>query len=459
MHARGDMITGVLKQQYGFSGFVISDWQGINQIGPDYETDIKVGVNAGIDMVMVPDQYVNFENDLTDLVGNGGVTEARIDDAVSRILTQKFKLGLFEHPYADRTNAPTIGDAAHRAVARQAAAESQVLLKNDGVLPLAPTANVYVAGSNADDLGNQTGGWTVTWQGASGTHDVGTTILQGMQADAPGAHFTFSADASAPTAGSDVGVVVVGETPYAEGVGDIGNGHTDDLSAADRSAIDKVCAAMKCVVLIVSGRPMNIAPIQAEANAIVASWLPGTEGEGVADTLFGLKPFTGRLPETWAKLVNTTSTPLNVGDKNYDPLFPYGWGLRTDSARARITTVRDAIASQHTVTARIATQALTALLAPGHWNKDGSVRDPIPAFVLLGLASPAVSGTSSSAEANANLLVSVARDIAQAAVVAHGASAMSRTASLTANAEHDLLTGDPKQAVAGLAAAWLAAQR
>ena len=459
MHARGDMITGVLKQQYGFSGFVISDWQGINQIGPDYETDIKVGVNAGIDMVMVPDQYVNFENDLTDLVGNGGVTQARIDDAVSRILTQKFKLGLFEHPYADRTNASTIGDAAHRAVARQAAAESQVLLKNDGVLPLAPTANVYVAGSNADDLGNQTGGWTVTWQGASGTHDVGTTILQGMQADAPGAHFTFSADASAPTAGSDVGVVVVGETPYAEGVGDIGNGHTDDLSAADRSAIDKVCAAMKCVVLIVSGRPMNIAPIQGEANAIVASWLPGTEGEGVADTLFGLKPFTGRLPETWAKLVNTTTTPLNVGDKNYDPLYPYGWGLRTDSARARITTVRDALASQHTVTARIGTQALTALLAPGHWNKDGSVKDPIPAFVLLGLASPAVSGTTSSAEANANLLVSVARDIAQAAVVAHGASAMSRTASLTANAEHELLTGDPKQALAGLAAAWLTAQQ
>ena len=132
MHARGDMITGVLKQQYGFDGFVISDWQGINQIGPNYETDVKVGVNAGIDMVMVPDQYANFEHDLTDLVSNGGVTQARIDDAVGRILTQKFKLGLFEHPYTDRTNASTIGDAAHRAVAREAAAESQVLLKNAG---------------------------------------------------------------------------------------------------------------------------------------------------------------------------------------------------------------------------------------------------------------------------------------------------------------------------------------
>ena len=171
-----------------------------------------------------------------------------------------------------------------------------MLLKNDGVLPLAKTANVYVAGSNANDLGNQTGGWTVTWQGASGNNDVGTTILQGMQADAPNAHFTYSRDASAPTAGSNVGVVVVGETPYAEGIGDIGNGHTDDLSASDRAAVDKVCAAMKCVVLVVSGRPMNIAGIQGEANAIVASWLPGTEGEGVADTLFGTVPFTAGCP-------------------------------------------------------------------------------------------------------------------------------------------------------------------
>jgi beta-glucosidase len=459
MHACGDMIIGVLKQQYGFSGFVISDWQGINQIGPDYETDIKIGVNAGIDMVMVPDQYANFEHGLADLVANGGVTRVRIDDAVSRILTQKFKLGLFEHPYADRTNASTIGSAAHRAVARQAAAESQVLLQNGGVQLLSSSASIYVAGSNADDLGNQTGGWTVTWQGASGNHDIGTTIFQGMQADAPNAHFTFSADASAPMAGSDVGVVVIGERPYAEGVGDIGNGHTDDLSAADKAAVDKVCAAMKCVVLVVSGRPMNIASIQGEANAIVASWLPGTEGEGVADTLFGSKPFTGRLPETWAKLVNTTTAPVNVGETTYDPLYPYGWGLRTDSERARITMVRDSLADQHTSTAKLAVNELTALLNPAHWNADGSVRDTSLAFVLLGLASRAVGGTSASAEANANLLVSVARDITQGAVVAHGASAMSATAALTANAEHELLVGNPRSAIAGLAQAWRTAQQ
>jgi beta-glucosidase len=458
MHARGDMITGVLKQQYGFKGFVISDWQGINQIGPDYETDIKTAVNAGIDMVMVPDQYATFEHDLADLVANGGVTQARIDDAVGRILTQKFKLGLFEHPYADRTNASTIGGAAHRAVARQAAAESQVLLKNSGVLPLSPSANIYVAGSNADNLGNQTGGWTVTWQGASGSQDVGTTIFQGMQDVAPTAHLTLSADGSAPMAGSDVGVVVVGETPYAEGVGDIGNGRTDDLSTADKAAVDKVCAAMKCVVLVVSGRPMNIASIQSEANAIVASWLPGTEGEGVADTLFGSRAFTGRLPETWAKLVNTTTTPANVGDTSYDPLYPYGWGLRTDSQRARITTVRDSLAKQQTLKAKLAVLELTVLLKPSNWTSDGSVRNPALTFVLLGLASPAASGTSASAETNANLLASVARDLTQAAVVTNGASAMANTAALTANAEHDLLLGNPTRAIAGLAQAWRTAQ-
>jgi beta-glucosidase len=454
MHARGDMINGVLKQQYGFDGFVISDWQGINQLGPNYENDIKVGVNAGIDMVMVPDQYVNFEHDLADLVANGGVTPARIDDAVRRILTEKFKLGLFEHPYTDRSNASTIGDAAHRAVARQAAAESQVLLQNAGALPLAPSTNIYVAGSNANDLGNQTGGWTVTWQGASGNHDVGTTILDGMKADAPNAHFTYSADASAPTDGFSVGVVVVGETPYAEGVGDIGNGHTDDLSAADKAAVDKVCVAMKCVVLIVSGRPMNIASIQGEANAIVASWLPGTEGEGVADTLFGLKPFTGRLPESWAKLVNTTTAPVNVGDASYDPLFPFGWGLRTDAERARIASVRDWLAKQSTLSAKLAATDLTVLLNPVHWKADGSLRDPALAFVMLRLAIPAVRGTTQDAEANANLLVSVARDLAQNAIVAGGASAMSATAALTANAEHDLLAGNPQVAIAGLQQAW-----
>ncbi|MET7477357.1 glycoside hydrolase family 3 N-terminal domain-containing protein [Streptomyces sp. NPDC005648] len=325
MHARGDMINGVLKGRMGFDGFVISDWDAVNQLPGDYATQVTTAVDAGVDMMMVPYSYKDFSATLVDQVKAGKVDRKRIDDAVARILTQKFRLGLFEHPYADTTNAPQIGSTSHRAVARQAAAESQVLLKNSGgVLPLKKNQKVYVAGSDADDLGNQTGGWTVTWQGASGTHTRGTTILDAMRKDGD---VTYSEDASAPTAGYDVGVVVVGETPYAEGVGDVGNGHDLQLSAADKAAVDKVCAAMKCAVLIVSGRPLLIGDRLGEIDALVASWLPGTEGDGVADVLYGKRPFTGRLPVTWPK--SEAQLPINVGDASYDPQFPYGWGLTT----------------------------------------------------------------------------------------------------------------------------------
>ncbi|MEW1778247.1 glycoside hydrolase family 3 N-terminal domain-containing protein [Streptomyces sp. NPDC086777] len=326
MHARADMITGVLKGRMGFQGFVISDWNAIDQLPGDYASHVGTAVNAGVDMMMVPYSYQDFTKTLIDQVKAGSVSERRIDDAVSRILTQKFKLGLFEHPYAETGNASKIGSVGHRAVARQAAAESQVLLKNDGdVLPLKKSQKVYVAGSNADDLGNQTGGWTITWQGQSGTHTTGTTILQGMRN--AGGDVTYSEDASAPTSGYDVGVVVVGETPYAEGVGDVGNGNDLVLSAADQAAVDKVCAAMKCAVLVVSGRPQLIGDRLGEIDALVASWLPGTEGDGVADVLYGKKAFTGQLPVTWPK--SEAQLPINVGDASYDPQYPYGWGLTT----------------------------------------------------------------------------------------------------------------------------------
>ncbi|MFJ1532418.1 glycoside hydrolase family 3 protein [Streptomyces mirabilis] len=326
MHARADMINGVLKDRMGFDGFVISDWQAIDQIPGDYASDVRTSINAGLDMIMVPYAYKDFCTTLVDEVRAGRVSEARVNDAVSRILTQKFKLGLFEKPYADTSGAAQIGSAGHRAVAREAAAKSQVLLKNaTGVLPLKKSQKVYVAGSNADDLGNQTGGWTITWQGASGKHTDGTTILQGMRN--AGGDVTYSKDASAPTSGYDVGVVVVGETPYAEGVGDVGNGNDLALTPADQAAVDKVCAAMKCAVLIVSGRPQLIGDRLGEIDALVASWLPGTEGDGVADVLYGKRAFTGQLPVTWPK--SEAQLPINVGDASYDPQFPYGWGLTT----------------------------------------------------------------------------------------------------------------------------------
>ncbi|MER5197132.1 glycoside hydrolase family 3 protein [Streptomyces sp. NPDC002755] len=326
MHARADLLNGVLKDRMGFDGFVISDWAAIDQLPGDYASDVRTSVNAGLDMIMVPYAYKDFHATLLDEVEAGRVGERRIDDAVSRILTQKFKLGLFEKPYADTGGASAIGSAGHRAVARKAAAESQVLLKNSGgVLPLKKSQKVYVAGSNADDIGNQTGGWTITWQGASGDITQGTTILEGMEK--AGGDVTYSKDASASTDGYDVGVVVVGETPYAEGVGDVGNGNDLELTAADRAAVDKVCGAMRCAVLIVSGRPQLIGDRLGDIDALVASWLPGTEGDGVADVLYGRRPFTGQLPVTWPK--SQAQLPINVGDTAYDPQFPYGWGLTT----------------------------------------------------------------------------------------------------------------------------------
>ncbi|WP_433143316.1 glycoside hydrolase family 3 protein [Actinomadura nitritigenes] len=327
MSASKELLTDVLKKKIGFDGFLISDWEAIHQLPGDYAAQVRTAVNAGMDMFMEPYSAPQFEQTLLAEVKAGRVATSRIDDAVARILKAKFELGLFEHPYTDRTNIKSVGSPAHRAVARQAVAESQVLLKNSGrVLPLKKSQRIYVAGVNANDMGNQAGGWTVTWQGASGNTIPGTTILQGIKQNAK--NVTYSADASAPTAGSDVGVVVVGETPYAEGVGDVGNGHTLNLSDADKANIDKVCSAIeKCVVLDVAGRPQIVTDELPKMDAFVMSWLPGSEGAGVSDTLFGNRPYTGRLSYTWPR--SESQEPINVGDKNYDPLFPYGYGLRT----------------------------------------------------------------------------------------------------------------------------------
>ncbi|HVI20322.1 MAG TPA: glycoside hydrolase family 3 C-terminal domain-containing protein, partial [Gaiellales bacterium] len=272
------------------------------------------------------------------------VPMSRIDDAVSRILTKKFQMGLFEHPYTNRRYIDQVGSRQHRKVARKAVAKSQVLLRNRrGALPLSNRSPLYVAGSNANNIGNQAGGWTLTWQGGSTNQIPGTTILQGIRQASKGA-VTYSQDASAPIPKHATGVVVVGETPYAEGFGDVGGPQWGfdpgdhgvlrpqqkmELNDADKAAIDKVCAqAAKCVVVVVSGRPLIIDPARlAKTDGLVEAWLPGSEGEGVSDTLFGRKPFTGKLPVTWPRTL--AQEPINVGDANYDPLYPYGWGLRT----------------------------------------------------------------------------------------------------------------------------------
>ena len=349
MHANRDLITGLLKRQLGFDGFVISDWEGIHQIpDPTTPTDtgltpykVRTAVNAGIDMFMQPNNAPEFIEMLLAEVDAGRVGMRRIDDAVSRILAAKFELGLFEQPFTPDENLGEVGSDEHRALAREAVAASQVLLKNDGgVLPLEPEGDIYVAGRNADDIGNQAGGWTTQWQGVSGDDLVGTTVLEGIREVAPDATITYSADASAPTDGADVGIVVVGETPYSEGFGDIDGPEWQfgdpelreekslSLLPGDRAVVDAVCGAIEtCIVLLVSGRPQVITDQLGEMDALIASWLPGSEGAGVADVLFGDEPFTGRLSVTWPR--SEDQVPINRGDPDRQPLFPYGWGLRT----------------------------------------------------------------------------------------------------------------------------------
>jgi beta-glucosidase len=323
MHANQYLITDVLKDELGFDGLVISDWAGIDQIPGDYASDVRTAINAGIDMVMVPDNYQLFTDTLRTEILAGRISMDRIEDAVRRILTAKFALGLFAQPFADRTLIDQIGSAPHREVARQAVRESLVLLKNDGVLPLPKTIDtVVVAGKSANDIGNQSGGWTISWQGQSGDTTPGTTVLEAVEnAVDPGTAVVFQERPKKQISG-DLGIVVIGERPYAEGQGD--DQHLG-LDSEDTRAVGTVCGAMPCVVVLISGRPMLIQDQLAQADAFVAAWLPGTEGDGIADVLFGDYDFAGTLPVTWPRDMN--QVPINIGDTAYDPLFAYGFGL------------------------------------------------------------------------------------------------------------------------------------
>jgi len=337
MHAQRHLLTDVLKGELGFDGIVLSDWAGINQISGDYNVDVVTAINAGIDMVMVPDDFVKFIETLTSAVVRGDIPMTRIDDAVRRILRVKFEIGLFEHPSSRQGLADSIGSPAHRDLAREAVQQSLVLLKNDDqVLPLAHTAPLLlVAGAGADDIGLQSGGWTITQQGAPGDITPGTTILDGIRRtidprsrveyDPLGRFEQLGANHdSSPLA--DVGIVVLAETPYAEGVGD----RADlTLPPDDVSLLARVRPLVrKLVVVLLSGRPLVVTQQLPSWDAFVAAWLPGTEGQGVADVLFGDKPFTGHLPYTWPRWTNQlpftgTPTPGCGG-----PLFFRGDGLR-----------------------------------------------------------------------------------------------------------------------------------
>jgi beta-glucosidase len=266
---------------------------------------------------------------------------SRIDDAVRRILRVKFTMGLFEHPYADTTLAGELGKQEHRDLAREAVRKSLVLLKNGkpGDKPLLPlpkkahTGSILVAGSHADDLGSQCGGWTITWQGFTGNNSLtaGTTILDGIKRaiEPAGTDVVYARNPDADfvrrhKALFDYAVVVVGEPPYAETYGDNSN-LTIPVPGPD--VIRNVCGSIRCVVVVVSGRPLVVEPYLDAIDALVAAWLPGTEGQGIADVLFGDYGFTGKLSRTWFRSVE--QLPMNTGDAHYDPLFPFGFGVET----------------------------------------------------------------------------------------------------------------------------------
>lgn len=325
MHGNQYLITTVLKGELGFQGVVVSDWAGIDQLPGDYASDVRTAINAGIDMVMVPDNYKTFISTLRNEVNAGNIPMSRIDDAVTRILNAKFALDLFNHPYTDRTYTTQVGSPAHRAVARQAVRESLVLLKNDTVLPLSKTGTykIVVGGSHANNLGYQMGGWSITWQGGSGTTTVGTTLWQAIQAaKPPNVTLQYVGTRTKGRYSGDIGIIAIGETPYAEGQGD---SSTLAISSANAAQVSDVCSRVtKCIVVLFSGRPLVINTPLNESDAFVAAWLPGTEGAGITDVLFGDYPFTGKLPVSWPNAV--TQEPINSGDGK-TPLFPFGYGL------------------------------------------------------------------------------------------------------------------------------------
>jgi beta-glucosidase len=333
MHGNKLLLTDILKGELGFRGFLVSDWAAIDQLSPDFKADIENSINAGLDMIMIPNgpgqpnNYVEFIQNLKQLVAEKRVSLARIDDAMRRILRIKFEMGSFEKPYTDPSLTAAIGSAEHRAVARECVRQSLVQLKNDNhAMPLSKTLkHLAVVGGAADDIGIQCGGWTISWQGRPGnvTHG-GTTILTAIRNTvAPGTKVTFSPDGS-DVKGADAAVVVVGELPYAEMKGDRSDLR---LAPADVALVEKAkSAGVPVVTVLLSGRPLILGAALDASDAFIAAWLPGTEGQGVADVLFGDYKPTGRLPRQWPRSNDRTTTdighPSAIG-----PLFPYGFSL------------------------------------------------------------------------------------------------------------------------------------
>lgn len=329
MHAHRYLLTDVLKGEMGFDGFLISDWLAVDQLDSDFDQSVKLTINAGVDMIMVPFDYKRFIKSLMNTIEDGDIPISRIDDAVRRILRVKFELGLFEQPFGDEELLVHVGSDEHRQIAREAVRKSQVLLKNEShTLPISSNvSHILIAGQAADDIGMQCGGWTIEWQGKIGDITSGTTLLRAIKTDVPvTTTVVYEPDGLFESIDNiaEIGIVVLSEPPYTEGEGDRSELTitADEIELVHR--VRSLC--QKLIIVLYSGRPLLINSVIDSCDAFVASWLPGTEGQGIADVLLGDYPFTGKLSFTW---------PLNMDQIRYkeeagNPMFPYGYGLQGD---------------------------------------------------------------------------------------------------------------------------------
>ena len=327
-HANKYLLTDILKDELGFKGFVVSDWAAIEMIPGDYKSDIIISINAGIDMVMVPgavkfgnESYEKFMRLFKESIEDGSIPISRVDDAVKRILLIKKQSGLFDRPFSDQQLLSHIGSQKHREIAREAVRKSLVLLKNDDdLLPLPKNGKtIIVAGRGADNIGMQSGGWTISWQGEMGNKTEGTSVLEAIKSAVdPSVSVQYSKDGR--NVEGDVAVVVIGEEPYAEMEGD-----REDLSL-NKKDLDVIkhlkSKNIPVVVILFSGRPMIITNEIDQWDSLLAAWLPGTEGQGISDVLFGDYSPTGKLSFSWPKSVD--QLPISKTD---DYLFDFGDGL------------------------------------------------------------------------------------------------------------------------------------
>lgn len=329
MHAHKTLINDTLKKRMGFEGIVLSDWKGYSRFGGNNI------INAGIDMVMAVDGDLDiFQSGLKNAVINDSVSIDRINDAVKRILRQKFRLNLFKNPYPNPTLIPKIGSKSHRNKARQAVRESLVLLKNKAnILPINKALKkIVVVGEHAHNSGLQSGGWTMAWQGTMENYKGATTILDGIKAETK-AEIIYDKGATGNHFDADIAIIVVGETPYAEMFGDINDANEErklTLSKKHQQYITKYSnKGVKTVVVLISGRPLVTTKQIYLSDAFIAAWLPGSEGGGIAEVLFGDYDFKGKLPHSWPNSVNDFKGKygINYWDKSKKPLYEFGYGL------------------------------------------------------------------------------------------------------------------------------------